>query len=488
MSQPDVIVVGGGLAGLTAAKTLVDAGLSVDLYEKRSILGGKVSAWKDADDDWIETGLHVFFGAYEEIFVLMRELGIYDRVLWKEHVLTYTLNDGERFEFRTIPLPSPLHLLPAVFQNHYFNLREKLTLIKSLYPMLFGSDRYFAEQDRVSYQDWHRRQGIADRLLSKMFLPMSLALKFVGPEDISARVVLDVAGIFLRENGASRMGFLKGSPQEHLVGPLADYLTHNGARLHTGQGVKRVLLNEDDSIAGLELGDGDIVRAAQYVFALPIHKLNQLVPDRWREKYPVFAHLKQFEGVPVITVQLWLDRQVSGIDNILFCPDGVIPVYADLGNTTPDYAVGGRSRFQFCVAPARDLIKQTDEQIVARVWGDVQRMFPDSARDANVVKATVVRVPQSVYWPKPGMDHLRPTQATPIRNLFLAGGYTQQRFYDSMEGAVSSGRRAARTLLASQAVGQEGGSRKKEGEEGISPLPVSSFLLPSLPASSPVRR
>jgi protoporphyrinogen oxidase len=55
-----VLILGGGLAGLAAAKRLVDNGFQVELLEKRNILGGKVSSWKDADGDWIETGLHCF--------------------------------------------------------------------------------------------------------------------------------------------------------------------------------------------------------------------------------------------------------------------------------------------------------------------------------------------------------------------------------------------------------------------------------------------
>ncbi len=147
-----------------------------------------------------------------------------------------------------------------------------------------------------------------------------------------------------------------------------------------------------------------------------------------------------------MTVQLWLDRQVTGIDNILFCPDGTIPVYADLGNTTPEYAFGGRSRMEFVVAPARHIFDWDDQAVIDLVWKDVQRMFPQTAAGARILKSSIVRIPQSVYWPKPGIDHLRPTQQSPIANLFLAGGYTIQRFYDSMEGAVSSGRLAARTL------------------------------------------
>lgn len=442
-----VVIGGGGLAGLAAAKRLVDAGYRVELLEQRTVLGGKVSSWRDADGDWVESGLHVFFGAYIEIFDLMRELGIDGNILWKEHVLTYTLARGERFAFRTGPLPAPLHLLPAVYNNHYFSWREKLSLAKALGPMLFGSPEYRAQQDGLTYAEWHRKFGISDRMLQKMFMPMALALKFLPPEEMSAKIVLDVCGQFLREPDASKMGFLKGSPQDCLIGPLADYLTARGVRIRTGAPIRAIHAGPGKGIAGLELDSGEVVRGDWYLLALPIHKLNRLIPDEWRREERFFAGLSQFEGVPVITLQLWFDRQVTHVNNILFCPDGRIPVYADLANTTPDYAFGGKSRMEFCVAPARDLMDLPDDEIVRRIKANVDAAFPGSAPQARIVKSTVVRIPQSVYWPKPGIDHLRPTQATPIANLFLAGGYTIQDFYDSMEGAVASGRLAATALM-----------------------------------------
>jgi 15-cis-phytoene desaturase len=446
MERKRVVVVGGGFAGLTAAKRLVDAGQEVVLLDKRPVFGGKWSSWKDADGDTIESGLHVFFGAYEEIYDLMRELGIYDSIHWKEHVLTYTLDQGERFEFRTMDAPSPFHLLPAVFKNRYFTWQEKLTLSRALVPILFGSDSYYAKCDALSYQQWHRNWGIADRMLSKMFLPMTLALKFLPPEEISARVVLDVAGLFLRQNRASRMGFLEGSPEEQFTGPLARYLREGGARLRTNAGVRRVHTGPERRVMAVELEGGELVHGDHFIFALPIHKLNQLIPGEWHDE-PYFRNLKQFEGVPVISVQLWVDRQISYIDNILFNPDGIIPVYADMANTTPRYHNGGNSRFQFVVAPARNLMQLSEEEIVEQVWADVCRAFPHTTPGARITKSTVVKIPQSVYWPRPGLDCLRPSQASPVPNLALAGGYTRQRFYDSMEGAVRSGNRAAAATL-----------------------------------------
>src|SRR5260370_17325911 len=113
-----------------------------------------------------------------------------------------------------------MHLIPTLIRNRYFNWPQKLSLARNLYPMLFGSEAYYARMDNYSYQDWHLSHGISELLLKKMFLPLSLALKFVTPQHISARVVLDVSGIFLRQNNASRMGFLPGSPAKHFIDPL----------------------------------------------------------------------------------------------------------------------------------------------------------------------------------------------------------------------------------------------------------------------------
>ena len=360
-------------------------------------------------------------------------------MLWKDHRLSYTLAGGGRFDFTVGPLPPPLHLLPAVFSNDFFDWHEKARLARVLVPILFGSDAYKVRQNLLTYQEWHRRNGIGELMLRKMFLPMALALKFVPPEQISAKIVLDVMGIFLREPAASRMGFLDGSPQERLIGPLADYLTARGAVIRTGQKVRRVLLGEERRVDGLVLENGEIARADSYLLALPVHQLNRVVAPEIGGFYP-FPDLAQFEGVPVITVQLWLDRPVTFIDDFLFCPDGRIPVYADLGNTTPGYANVGRSRMQFVVAPAADLIDQDDRAIVERVWADFVACFPDTAPAARILKSSVVRIPKAVHWPMPGIDVLRPSRRTGRANLYLAGGYTRQDFYDSMEGAVASGR------------------------------------------------
>ena len=85
-----VAIIGGGLSGLACAKYLVDAGHEPLVLEAREMLGGKVSAWQDKDGDWIETGLHIFFGAYPNMMNLFKELDIEDRLQWKVVIFLWT--------------------------------------------------------------------------------------------------------------------------------------------------------------------------------------------------------------------------------------------------------------------------------------------------------------------------------------------------------------------------------------------------------------
>jgi uncharacterized protein with NAD-binding domain and iron-sulfur cluster len=95
---------------------------------------------------------------------------------------------------------------------------------------------------------------------------------------------------------------------------------------------------------------------------------------------------------------------------------------------------------QFVVAPAEELIKLPDDELVAFVMEEFRRLHP-IAREAQLLKHTIVRIPNSVYQALPGVDRYRPDQASPVPNLFLAGDFTQQHFLASIEGATISAKR-----------------------------------------------
>ena len=167
-SPKKVAIIGGGLSGLAAARYLVDAGHIPTVYEARDVLGGKVSAWQDKDGDWIETGLHIFFGAYPNMMNLFKELGIEDRLQWKIHQMIFAMQElpGEFTTFDFIPgIPAPFNFGLAILSNQkMLTLWEKLQTAPPLIPMLVEGQPFIDAQDELSVTDFMRKYGMNFRI------------------------------------------------------------------------------------------------------------------------------------------------------------------------------------------------------------------------------------------------------------------------------------------------------------------------------------
>ena len=169
-----IAIFGGGLSGLSCAKYLSDAGHSVTLYEARPILGGKVSAWQDADGDFIETGLHIFFGAYPNIHNLFEELRITDRLQWAPHRMTFAMQElpGEFTSFEFPPgVPAPFNMAAAILGNtKMLTLEEKIKMVPGLLPMLLEGQSFIDAQDELSVLDFMRKYSMPERINEEIFV------------------------------------------------------------------------------------------------------------------------------------------------------------------------------------------------------------------------------------------------------------------------------------------------------------------------------
>jgi uncharacterized protein with NAD-binding domain and iron-sulfur cluster len=207
-------------------------------------------------------------------------------------------------------------------------------------------------------------------------------------------------------------------------------------------------------VTGFRLDDGRLLTADAYVSAMPVHNLWKTLPPALRAREP-FAALRRLHGIPVMTVQLYFDRPVTGVDNLVFSSGTHLSVYAELSRCAADLDEGprGRHMVQMVVAPAAEWFRLPDDELVRRTLAEFTRLHP-AAGAARLLKSTVVRIPQSVYHARPGHDRYRPDQATPVPNFFLCGDYTRQEYLASMEGAALSGKRVAQRILAGYEAGR----------------------------------
>jgi len=451
-----VAIAGGGLAGLSCAKYLVDAGHTPVVLESQDVLGGLVAAWRDQDGDWYETGLHIFFGAYPNMLQLLKELGIEDRLQWKEHslIMNQPENPGvySRFDFPDIP--APINGMVAILGNNdMLTWEEKIKFGLGLLPAMVRGQSYVEDMDQYTWTEWLRKQNIPERVNEEVFIAMAKALNFIGPDEISATILLTALNRFLQERYGSKMAFLDGAPPERLCQPLMEYITERGGEVYVRKPLKQIRLNDDGTvreflIRGLDGAPDEVVTADVYVSAMSVDVLKVLLPEPWKP-LDYFSKLDGLEGVPVINLHLWFDRKLTDIDQLLFSRSPLLSVYADMSNTCREYANPDRSMLELIFAPAKDWIDKPDAEIVAATMTELNKLFPNhftGDQPAKLLKSKVVKTPRSVYTATPGRQACRPSQVSPIANFFLAGSYTMQKYLGSMEGAVLSGKLAAQAI------------------------------------------
>merc|ERR1711985_96106 len=147
-------------------------------------------------------GLHIFFGAYPNMMRLFQELGIQDRLQWKEHSMIFSMaNQGRpgefsRFDFPEIP--APFNGLWAILTNNdMLTWPEKIQFGLGLLPAIIGGQEYVEEMDKMSVKEWMKKQNVPDRVNDEVFIAMSKALNFIDPDDLSMQCVLIALNRFL---------------------------------------------------------------------------------------------------------------------------------------------------------------------------------------------------------------------------------------------------------------------------------------------------
>jgi uncharacterized protein with NAD-binding domain and iron-sulfur cluster len=278
---------------------------------------------------------------------------------------------------------------------------------------------------------------------------MALALNFQKADQVSAKLVLTALLHFAKETDAPKMGLVKGSPHERLWVPLITQLRERGVNIRFDAKVEEIQHDpQTNLVTGVRLADGQILMADVYISAMPVHSLRKVMSDSMRT-HPVLDNLKHLRGIPVITAQLYYDRVVTNINNLIFSSGTHISVYADLATVSPDYHTGTGSIIELVVAPAEKLFMLSDEDILALVVKEFCELHPEAV-GATLVKSHIVRIPNSVYAARPGVERYRPDQATPIPNFFLTGDYTNQEFMASIEGSIRSARRVVDRVISAE--------------------------------------
>jgi squalene-associated FAD-dependent desaturase len=456
-----VIVIGGGLAGLASGVALAEAGWRVQLFEQRPFLGGRATSYVLPDGEHIDNCQHVTFGCCTNLEDFYRRVGAADKIKFFDGLLLLD-PQGRRGEMSPGMFPAPFHMTGSFLTFSPLALKDKLCIARAFSDILFsaGHPSDIDEPGGISMLEWLHRRKQTPAAISRFWRTVLISALSEELDRIDARYGVQV---FWKAVLSNRNGSRMGVPQV----ALADL--YDGCRLAIQQKGGEVTLRsplrkivmEDDAVIGVGFDNDRTETADAYIFALPHETMDELLPDAAKQLDTSLAGLKNIKDASITGVHLWFDRQVmnepfiSLLDTTtqwIFNKNALHPATtagaATNGNGTASKAV---QYLQLVISASHDLLQKPRQEIIDECLREVRHALP-AAREANLVKATVIKEAAATFSPVPGVDRWRPTQETRIRNMFLAGDWTATRWPATMEGAVRSGYLAAEAVLRAAGV------------------------------------
>ena len=439
-----VVVVGGGLAGLSAAALLAEHGVRVLVLEARARLGGRATAFVDREtSELVDNGQHVMFGCYRETFAFLRRIGAGHNVrMQRTLALPFGAADGTLSELKCPRLPAPLHLLSGVLTWNALSLRDRAAVLK-VAPAIVRARSSPAAQARMTVLEWLRRHGQTDTIIAALWEPLAVAALNQPIADASAGPFARVlAEMFGRDPSAAAVVLPTVPLDQMYAAPARAFIESRGGEVRL-DALARVIV-EDDRVTAVEIRSGGTmarrIPTTRAISAVPWHALRNLVPDSPAALQPIVAAASAMKSMPIATVNLWYDRIVMD-DPFVGITGRTVQWIFDKRQVFGESS----SHLSLVVSAAESLALLTRDELVRIADADVRATLP-RARAARLVRATVVREKQATFSLAPE-EPARPGTRTPIEGFTLAGDWTDTGFPATIEGAVASGHAAARAIL-----------------------------------------
>lgn len=490
----DVLIIGGGFAGLAAGVALSKAGRRVRLLEQRRHLGGRAYSFRDSRTGAVvDNGQHILMGCYHATLEFLKEIGTLDRILFQPQLTVRFLDAAGRLtRLRCPDLPAPWHLVAGVSLSNGFDLRQKLDVLRLGY--ILNSGRHTGGGfGRQTVDEWLQHLGQSETLRRNFWDLLCIAALNEDPRIASAVLFERVLRLALFTSPAdSCIGLARAGLSDCYTGAAAAYIAARGGRVETGRSATEFLIsgraantvspapdprpvstypgeassewaigNRENNLLrpvgdsrpltgwkgprlvceGVRLAGGEVIRARTVLSAVPSFQLGRLLPPDFLRSEPFHA-VTALRPAPIISINLWFDRPVTDLD------------FIGLRGTTVQWLFNkgklfgyGEGYVSLVLSGAHEYISRSKEELLAIALRDLGVVLPGVSK-ARLVHFIIIKERSATFSPSVDVEAMRPPPLTPVRGFYLAGDWTATGLPATIEGAVKSGYTAAQTILS----------------------------------------
>jgi zeta-carotene desaturase len=465
-TEKSVIVVGGGVAGMSAACGLADGGLKVSLVERRGYLGGRASSYRHPGvDEVIDNCQHVLFGCCTNLIGFYTRIGVEKKIHWTR-TMTMIAPGGQRSVLGPSWFPAPLHGLPSLLTAKAFTREDKKALMRAFSAIIRLDPK--GSPTEWSLGTWLRLNGQTQGAIDRFWrLVIASALNADVDEIALPYAAKVIRELFLNSAEAGAMG-MSSVPLSELYAGAEQFLRERGGEVVFNAGVERAEWDEETSLWTLPTRAGSLV-GDYLVLALPFEAMAKLLPQMPPADgaESLARQISRQEHGPICSVHLWFDRDITELEHAVLLDREIHWMY-NKSRLQPGRN-GNGSYIELVVSASHKFAALSREQAIDLAVAELKEFFP-AVKEAKLEKATLVKEVRATFTVPPGIDAARPGSISPWPNCVLAGDWIATGWPSTMESAARSGH------LAAEAVCTAMGDRRKILNPDLKPRGLMRWL------------
>ena len=451
LTRFDVIVIGAGFAGLSAASRLTRGGARVLVLEARGRLGGRATAFPDRETgELVDNGQHVLLGCYTETFAFLRDVGALDNVRLDPQLAVTMIDRALRRTRLACPaLPAPFHLVAGVLEWEALSWRDRLSALGMATPLkharreLRPGSTMKAASPGETVEGWLVRNGQTPRIREMLWTPLALAALNQPPDQAAAPTFARVLAEMLGDDAQAAAIALPTKPLHLMYAePAREYIERHGGTVRTGALAKVVVSDDGDGggeVAAVESGD-ERWTATRVISSVPWFAFPELFEREPPALRDLLDRARRLPSSPIVTVNLWFDRRVLD-EPFIGLPGRAMQWVFDKRLVFGDEA----SHLSLVSSGAASILARSNDELIQVAHDELLEALPE-VRSARLLRATVVREPRATFSLAPGAP-ARPSTETGVKGFFLAGDWIDTGLPATIESAVRSGHRAAELCI-----------------------------------------
>lgn len=428
-----VSIIGGGLAGLSAAVFLAENGFKINLFEASPKLGGRVYSFFDKTSGLkIDNGQHILASWYKNTFEYLKIIGSFEKLKFQNHLeVKFADISGRKFRLKASKLPPPLHLAGGIMKYDALSLKDKLAVIR-LVNFIKKNKISEAELTEYNTNRLFELSRQTDKAINYFWKPFIIAVFNAEPQNTSAFMFADMISTGFLKKGGSELVLPDGFLSDIFTEPAGKYLESRNAGLKINNGIKEIKL-QNNSVTSITAEDNSEIKSDFYICAVPFFNLQKL----FNADNPLMKDA-DLKSSPIVNIHLKYDKEIGNILNSGF---------AGLLGTSSQWVFKVKND-QVCVviSSAKQIAEKSIEEITEIAKNDLISCFPE-LKHYNITASRVLKEMRATFVPDSYSLKNRPGTKTNFKNLFLAGDWTDTGLPATIEGAVKSGKTASNAIL-----------------------------------------